>query len=121
MSRPSVRVLVYCRAQLFRDGLCSMLEQSGAVGRVAGTGDWNTLADTLRQGEADTVIIEREGDVPERLIDHLFEIAPHARIVLVSSQDNRLAVFVQSSAEGSYRPQLIAAVAPPLEPGTTPS
>jgi DNA-binding NarL/FixJ family response regulator len=111
MPASTVRALVFSPAALFREGLCSLLEQSGAVERVVGAGDWSAVLNHLRRGEADAVIIDRDGTNPDALVDALFEVAPRIRVILVSSQDNRLAVFMQSPVDESYRPQLIAAVA----------
>lgn len=88
-----------------------MLEQSSAVGHATGAGDWNSLLDSLRRDEADAVVIDRDGREATSDIDDLFQIAPRIRIVLLSSQDNRLTILMQSTADESYQPQLIAAVA----------
>jgi DNA-binding NarL/FixJ family response regulator len=111
MPAQGVHVVVFSTAALFRDGLCSMLEQSGAVEWVSGVGDWMSLLAQLQQGDVDAVIIDRDGREATSDVDHLFQLAPRIRIVLLSSQDNRLTILMQSPADESYQPQLIAAVA----------
>jgi hypothetical protein len=107
----AVCVLVYSEAALFRDGLCSLLQQSAAVERVISARAWPDVLSSLEAGDIDTVIIDRDGAAPESAVDDLFAISPQLRVVLVSSQDNRLAVYMQTPADDSYQPQLIAAVA----------
>jgi DNA-binding NarL/FixJ family response regulator len=107
----AVRVLVFSAAALFREGLCSLLDQSASVDRVTSAGDWDGVLLGIQPGDIDAVIIDRDCEMPESAVDDLFEIAPRLRIVLVSSQHNRLTVFMQPTAGDSYQPQLIAAVA----------
>jgi len=117
MNQPMTRVVVLSSATLFREGLCSMLEDSGCVEVVGCSGVWEAVPGLVRHGNADAVVLDRDDPVPETFIDELFELAAHIRVVLVSSQDNRLAVYTQSSVDDPQRPQLIAAVA---QPGTPP-
>ena len=116
MEQPITRVVVFSSATLFREGLCSMLEDSGCVEIVGCTGVWEAVAGFIQHGDADAVVIDRDDPVPETFIDELFELVTHIRVVLVSSQDNRLAVYTQSSVDDPQRPQLIAAVAQPGAP-----
>jgi DNA-binding NarL/FixJ family response regulator len=111
MSHRAVRVLVFSTVSLFREGLCTLLEQSAAIARVSSAGDWDGVLSSLYAGGIDTVIIDRDGEAPESAIDDLFAISPHLRIVLVSSQDNRLTVIIQLPAGDVYQPLLIAEVA----------
>ncbi len=113
MTWPRTRVVVFSSATLFREGLCSMLEESGEVEVVGCTGVWEAVPGYVRHDQAETVVIDRDDQVPETFIDELFEIAEHLRVVLVSSKDNRLAVYTQASVEDPHRPQLLAAVAQP--------
>jgi len=116
MKQPKTRVVVFSSATLFREGLCSMLEDSGTVELVGCTGVWEAVPGYVQRERADAIVIDRDDPVPESFIDELFEIAEHLRVVLVSSKDNRLAVFTQSAVDDPQRPQLIAAVTPaPLE------
>jgi DNA-binding NarL/FixJ family response regulator len=107
------RVVILSSATLFREGIKSMLEDSGAVTVVAATASWEALPSTIEREQADAVVIDRDDTMPEQFVDQLFAIAPHMRVVLVSSQDNRLAIFTQSGEDEARRPQLIAAVARP--------
>ncbi|MGD9894042.1 MAG: hypothetical protein AB7R89_15165 [Dehalococcoidia bacterium] len=111
MSTRVVHVLVFSTVSLFREGLCSLLEQSGAITRVEGAGDWESVLSRLSAGDFDTVIIDRDGEAPESAVDDLFAMAPRLRIVLVSSQDNRLTVLIQLPAGDVHRSMLIAEVA----------
>jgi DNA-binding NarL/FixJ family response regulator len=113
MALPLTRVVVLSSATLFREGLCSMLEDSGSVEVAGCSGTWEAVARLVQRGNVDAVVIDRDDPVPETFIDDLFEIAAHIRVVLVSSKDNRLAVYTQSSVDDAQRPQLLAAVAPP--------
>jgi DNA-binding NarL/FixJ family response regulator len=113
MKQPKTRVVVLSSATLFREGLCSMLEDSGCVEIVGCTGVWEAVPGFVQRGQADTVVIDRDDPVPETFVDELFELAAHIRVVLVSSQDNRLAIYTQSSVDDPQRPQLIAAVTQP--------
>ena len=113
MKQPKTRVVVFSSATLFREGLCSMLEDSGKVEVVGCTGTWEAVPGYVQRGQTDTVVIDRDDRVPETFIDELFELAAHIRVVQVSSQDNRLAVYTQSSVDDPHRPQLVAAVADP--------
>jgi DNA-binding NarL/FixJ family response regulator len=113
MTQPLTRVVVFSSATLFREGLCSMLEDSGSVEVAGCSGVWETVPGLVQHGQADAVVIDRDDPVPETFIDELFAIAAHIRVVLVSSKDNRLAVYTQSSVDDPQRPQLLAAVARP--------
>ena len=113
MTQPITRVVVLSSATLFREGLCSMLEDSGCIEVAGCTGVWEAVPGLVQHGGVDAVVIDRDDPVPEAFIDELFEISAHIRVVLVSSQDNRLAVYTQSSVDDAHRPQLIAAVAQP--------
>ena len=117
MKQPKTRVVVFSSATLFREGLCSMLEDSGAVEVVGSAGTWEVVPGFVQRTQADAVVIDRDERVPETFMDELFELAAHLRVVQVSSQDNRLAVFTQSSVDDPHRPQLLAAMAePPRRP-----
>ncbi len=109
--KPKTRVVVFSSATLFREGLRSMLEESGKVEVVGCTSAWEAVPGYVQHGQADTVVIDRDDRVPETFIDELFELAAHIRVVQVSSQDNRLAVYTQSSVDDPHRSQLLAAVA----------
>jgi len=110
MTDSKTRVVVFSSATLFREGLCSMLDDSGTVQIVGCTGTWQAVPGLVQRGMADTVVIDRDDHVPETFIDELFELAAHIRIVQVSSQDNRLAIYTQSAVDDPHRPQLLAAV-----------
>jgi DNA-binding NarL/FixJ family response regulator len=119
MTQPLTRVVVFSSATLFREGLCSILEDSGHVEIAGCTGVWEAVPGLVQHGNADAVVIDRDDPVPETFIDELFEITAHIRVVLVSSKDNRLAVYTQSSVDDPQRPQLLAAVAQPALPSTS--
>jgi DNA-binding NarL/FixJ family response regulator len=111
MQQRKARVIVFSTATLFRQGLCSMLEDSGQIERVEGAGVWDSVVRSVGQHLVDAVVLDRDGTMPPSFLDDLFGEEPRLRIVLVSSSDNRLAVFTQSSMDGLHPPQLIAAVA----------
>lgn len=111
MKHPKTRVVVFSSATLFREGLRAMLEESGTVEVVGATGVWEAVPGLIQQSHADTVVLDRDDHVPDTFVDELFETVSQIRVVLVSSQDNRLAVYTQSSVEDPHRPQLLAAVA----------
>jgi DNA-binding NarL/FixJ family response regulator len=114
MTQPHTRVVVFSSATLFREGLCSILEDSGSVEVAGCTGVWEAVPGLVQRGTVDAVVIDRDDPVPETFIDELFNITAHIRVVLVSSKDNRLAVYTQSSVDDPQRPQLLAAVAQPV-------
>ncbi|MGH2586267.1 MAG: hypothetical protein ACRDJE_15240, partial [Dehalococcoidia bacterium] len=111
MQQHKARVVVYSTATLFREGLCSMLEDSGQVERVERAEVWDSVVRSVGQQQVDAVVLDRDGTMPPSFLDDLFAQDPRLRIVLISSRDNRLAVFTQSSTDGLHPPQLIAAVA----------
>ena len=113
MDQAKTRVVVYSSATLFREGLCSMLEDADGVELAGSTSDWEAVPVSVQHAHADAIVIDRDDPMPETFIDELFEIAEHLRVVLVSSKDNRLAVYTQASVEDPRRPQLLAAVAQP--------
>jgi len=81
MTQPKTRVVVFSSATLFREGLCSMLEDSGAVEVIGCTASWEAVPGYVQRGQADTVVIDRDDRVPETFIDELFELASHIRVV----------------------------------------
>lgn len=113
MKQARSRAVVFSSATLFREGLCSMLEDSGCVEIVTSTGVWQAVPGYIQHGRADAVVIDRDDNVPDSFVDELFELSAHLRVVLVSSKNNRLAVFTQTAVDDVHSPQLIAAVAQP--------
>jgi DNA-binding NarL/FixJ family response regulator len=110
MTRTHTRVVIFSSATLFRDGLRTMLEDAPDIEVLGFTGTWETALALVRAHQPDAVIVDRDDLMPANFLDTLFESAARIRVVVLSLQDDRMAVYTQASVEHPRRPELLAAV-----------
>ena len=110
MVEPISRVVLFSSAPLFREGLRGLLEQSSQVEIVAMTESWEETLELVRVRQPEAVIVDREEHAPVQFLDELFAAAGQIRVILLSHQSDRLAVYTQAAVEHPGQPHLLAAV-----------
>ena len=110
MTRAQNRIVIFSSATLFRDGLRAMLDDAPDISVIAHTGLWSSALALVRDHLPDAVIIDRDDPKPENFLDELFAVAQRIRVIVLSLQDDRMAVYTQDSVSHPRRPQLLAAV-----------
>ena len=87
-----------------------MLEDAPDIEVLGFTGAWETALELVRAEQPDAVIVDRDDLMPDNFLDTLFESAARIRVIVLSLQDDRMAVYTQAAVEHPRRPELLAAV-----------
>lgn len=110
MRRKVTRAVLFSSVALFRDGIASMLQESGAVLVVATASDWPELLRLVADERPEAVVISRDEPMPASFMDDIFARSDCIRVVLVTPRDDGLAVHTHLSVAHPRRGQLVDAV-----------
>lgn len=110
MRRKTTRAVLFSSVPLFRDGIVSMLQDSGDVLVVATAADWPELLHLVAAERPDTVVLNCDEAMPTSYMNDIFALCDCIRVVLVTPQSDGLAVHTHVSVAHPRRGQLVDAV-----------